>query len=130
MASCYRVLLIDDDAMTNRIQTEMIHAADFAGEVAVCPDGHDAIEYLDRSEEGGTFPDVIFLDINMPHMDGWTFLESYRERAYGKQPIIFLQSATLRDEDRERAEKFPEIKQVVKKPVNLSVLDELKALLV
>lgn len=126
MASIYRALLIDDDAMTNRIQTEMIHASDFAGEVAVCVDGQDAIDYLDRAQAEGVFPDVIFLDINMPRMDGWQFLDTLRLRAYSHQPVIFLQSAALRDEDRTRAESYPEIKRLIKKPVNLSVLEVLK----
>lgn len=126
MTTFYRVLLIDDEPMTNRIQSEMIHAADFAGEIAVCRNGREALAYLDRALEEGTWPEVIFLDINMPEMNGWEFLDAFRLRAYKDKPFIFLQSATQNEADKKRVETYPEIIEFIKKPVNIEVLERLK----
>lgn len=73
------VLLVDDDNIFNFINTQMLRQAGIASEIHTAMNGKQAIDYLNTcSEETSPFPDVILLDLNMPIMDGFGFLEAFK----------------------------------------------------
>jgi len=64
-------------------------------------------------------PDIIFLDANMPKMNGWEFVEEYKKIASGKQkPVIIMLTTSLSPIDKERAAKVPEISGFETKPLS------------
>ena len=71
-----QVLLIDDDQVYLFAATKTIEATGLAGTVDVCTNGLDALEYLNRIiSSSGKLPDVIFIDINMPTLNGFSTLK-------------------------------------------------------
>jgi CheY-like chemotaxis protein len=98
------ILLIDDDTATNFLHKLIIEQAQIARDIRIVYNGREALDYLTRQNEylqaddtTHPFPDLIFLDINMPVMDGWEFLEAYQENfgSEGKATVICMLSTAL-----------------------------------
>ena len=84
------VLLIDDDETTNFIHERVIKKAGITENIIKAENGKVALDYL---KETNSKPDLIFVDLNMPVLNGWEFLEQYRqldEVQKGKVVIIML----------------------------------------
>ena len=115
-----RVLLIDDDQVYLFAATKTIEATGMAASVEVCTNGLDALEYLNKIiGSNGKLPDVIFIDINMPVMDGWEFLEEYKTLST-KIPSnikIYILSSSVDKNDIMRAKEYLSVIDYVVKPV-------------
>lgn len=127
------VLLVDDDEGTNFINRFVIEKAGISERIVTVYNGKEAIEYLTNSgkyqDNGPDFPQptLILLDINMPVMDGWEFLDAYHnldENQKGKIVIVML-TTSFNPDDRERAEHDPEISGFRNKPLTKAMLDEI-----
>ena len=114
------ILLIDDDPATNFLHKLIIEQAQITHEIRIVNNGQEAMDYLtrqndyqDADSESAPFPDLIFLDINMPVMDGWEFIDAYQQ-TFGQEDhtvVICMLSTALpanveqKLEDRGIAEK-------------------------
>jgi CheY-like chemotaxis protein len=115
-----QVLLIDDDQVYLFAATKTIEATGLAGSVEVCTNGLDALEYLKGLiHSSGKLPDVIFIDINMPVMDGWEFLEEYKTLKESiTTPIkIYILSSSVDKNDILRSKQYNSVIDYVIKPV-------------
>lgn len=126
----HSVLLIEDDAMTNRIAKEIINALDFADSIRVCTNGKDAIDFFESAlkDNPSVLPDIIFLDINMPVMDGWQFLEAYKKLVpqINKKILIFMQSSSAYEIDMQRAKSYNEVTDYILKPLDFVTLERIR----
>lgn len=122
------VLLIDDDEPTNFLNQVIIESTGYIDQVKAVQSGTEALNYLSKcSNEQDRFPkpDLIFLDINMPAMNGWEFLEKYRklDRQCKGEVMIVMLTTSLFPEDKLRAEEMSEISAFENKPLTQEKLD-------
>lgn len=106
------ILLIDDDPLNNLINRKLI--ARFLPEVEVTEDV-DAREALDRIKNDFT-PDLILLDINMPGMNGWDFLDHFQKM--GKEITVYILTSSIDSADYRKAESYKQVKKYIEKPLN------------
>lgn len=109
------VLLIDDNPSCNFIMTEFIKLADSSIQIHCAESVSEALEIL--SNGSLIFPEVIYVDINMPVQNGFDFVEQY-ETAYQErfpESRLFMLSSSLREEDRAKALKYKSVCNFVSK---------------
>ncbi|HSU49679.1 MAG TPA: response regulator [Segetibacter sp.] len=124
MAKFTDVLLVEDDPITVMVCDRVIQMTAFAGKVKSCENGKIGIDYLSAFEEGSRPPDIIFLDINMPVMNGWDFLEEFEKirSRFISLPRIYLLSSTVDPEDYKKAKKFSLVEDFISKPLSKEAL--------
>ena len=124
------VLLVDDDNMTNFLHQRVISKAEICSEVKVAKNGQEGIEKLVELNHSLASKDVVvvFLDLNMPILDGWGFLKEY-ENQKDKLKFntkIFVLSSSINPDDKARAEENKYVAQYVYKPLTTSSLQDLQ----
>lgn len=122
-----KILLIDDDEINNFTVNAVLKRVGSIQNYAIKDNGWDALEYLKANDNKDTFPDFIFVDINMPEMDGFEFLERYEVMFWPQHPNtrISMLSSSVSERDRERALQFSSVCEYVCKPLTESKLVEL-----
>ena len=128
-----KVLLIDDDHMTNYLHKRVISNASLSSSIIVSTNGKEGIEELLKIEDAH-FDNIkskviVFLDINMPVMDGWTFLEVFKEikNKLNFEINIFVLSSSINPDDKARAEKNSFVTKYINKPLNKESISYLKS---
>ena len=117
------VLVIDDDEPTNFFNQMILEKIECARYIKIVQSGQEALEYLAKSESPGSdqnlypSPDLVFLDINMPAMNGWEFLEEYRKINVRHRIIMVMLTTSLFPEDKSKAEAMPGIAGFENKPL-------------
>ncbi|MFN4005902.1 MAG: response regulator [Chitinophagaceae bacterium] len=129
MAKFNNVLLVEDDPITVLVCERIIKMTGFSEVVNTMDNGKDAIEFIKEkiASDHKNLPDVIFLDINMPIMNGWEFLQHFDtiKEQLPKLPQIFILSSTVDPEDFKRAASYPTVKNFISKPLIKEHLDEI-----
>jgi CheY-like chemotaxis protein len=142
------ILLIDDDEPTNFLNKMTLEQSGCVRHIRIAQSGQAALDYLrggkpglpgsDQEGWGGTGskpgnadncprPDLIFLDINMPAMDGWEFLTQYRVLPKEKKAdtVLIMLTTSLNPDDEKRTLAIPEISGFENKPLNQATLQRL-----
>lgn len=125
------VMLIDDSEIDNFINQKMIEGCNFAEKIYVHTSSKSALEFLANFERAhlpeDLIPEIIFLDINMPIMDGFQFAEEFGKscpKIYDKIKIVFLTSS-LNPVDQKRAMNVRGVYSFLNKPLGKDHLDKL-----
>ena len=123
------VLLIDDDEPTNYLNQATLEEAGCAERIEVAQSGQAALNYLRQVGEDTTLPSpsLIFLDINMPAMDGWEFLSYYENltQTQRAEVVVVMLTTSLNPEDELRAQEIPSISGFRCKPLTRTMIDSL-----
>jgi len=123
-----KVLLIDDNEIDLKINSRIISLTQIFESIITCHSGEEALSYIHRHlNQPEALPDFILLDIQMPEMDGFEFLEHFKilpAHFIQRCPIAML-SSTLDFGDITRAEANPYIIKLLKKPLNPAELSAL-----
>jgi CheY-like chemotaxis protein len=124
------VLLIDDDEPTNFINKKIIEGSDLVVAIHIAHSGQEALNFLgDQSDQANKFPvpDLIFLDINMPAMDGWEFLAHYKKLKGGQKEriVIVMLTTSLNPDDEVKAREIKEVYAFKNKPLTRQLIEEI-----
>ncbi|MEX0904110.1 MAG: response regulator [Balneolaceae bacterium] len=128
-----KVHCIEDNQSMQNIYKRMMEAVGFAGEIVTSYNGEEAINYykdlMKSISEGkdASPPDVIFLDLNMPVMDGWRFLYEFYKLSLPEsaRPQIYIITSSVNPVDEEKAKEY-DVREFITKPLYIDKLEELK----
>lgn len=120
------ILLIDDNPDDNFFHERVIRKSGLCDLVVSRKSAQEALEYL-TSREGYVHPDIIFLDINMPRMNGWEFLEEYARLGDVRHKHVFIVMLTTsaNPDDQSKATASPLIGEFRTKPLTKEMLEEI-----
>ena len=127
------ILLVDDDEGTNYFHNHIIKKANVSENVYIAYNGIEALDFLkkcaaDKQMDGTRLePDLILLDINMPKVNGWDFLEEYKKlkEELKEQIIIVMLTTSFNPDDEIKARSIKEITDYKYKPLSDEMLEEI-----
>jgi CheY-like chemotaxis protein len=124
MAVFKNVCIIDDDDLFIILTREILKDENFAEHICDFEDGREALAYL-KSTADKDLPEVLFLDINMPMLDGWEIMVAIKELGYQNKMKIYITSSSINPIDLKKAEENPSIKGFLSKPLDPEKLREI-----
>jgi CheY-like chemotaxis protein len=114
------ISIIDDDSIYKFTIIKTIESVNIAKKIHVFNDGEEGLRFLTNNiEKEDDLPDVIFLDLNMPYMDGWEFLEEFAQlkSKLPKEIVIYVVSSSVSELDIERAKEISDVAAYMVKPI-------------
>ena len=122
------ICLIDDDRIYQFTAKKIIESTGLGKQILSFYNGDEAITYLQENIENvDLLPDIIFLDINMPVMDGWQFLETFKilQPKVSKPILIYMVSSSVDDYDIKKSKEYFNVTDYIIKPINRERFEQL-----
>ncbi|SFA86145.1 Response regulator receiver domain-containing protein [Flavobacterium swingsii] len=119
-----RICIIDDDPIYKLITKKLIQKTKLYSETIEFNNGNEAIIYFEATSD---LPDILLLDIEMPEMDGWEFLDEFckLEKRINKESTVYIASSSIAIEDKLKAKEYKCVKEFLSKPINLDKLQKI-----
>jgi CheY-like chemotaxis protein len=118
--------LIDDDPIYLMMTEAMINKAEITRDLLIYRNGQLALDNLKPKLEAGVgIPEIIFLDLNMPVLDGWQFLDEFILIPSPKKINIFIMTSSIDPEDINKAKTYNEVNSFLQKPPSISMFQEI-----
>jgi len=113
------IVLIDDNHITNAYNEIMLEEADICEEYLFFDSPLEALDYFkeETKKETPKLPEFIFLDINMPTLSGWQFLDEYIKVGIKEIPVIIMLTTSLSPTDKEKSEEYSIVREFISKPL-------------
>lgn len=121
--SSSQILIAEDDQVVARIQKFLLEKAVSLSPV-MCKNGREALEFLERNA-GDSEKILVILDLNMPEMNGWDFLEACKDSTYSEKVNVVVVTSSLFWEDEEKAASYQQVIGYYTKPITLAVLQDI-----
>jgi CheY-like chemotaxis protein len=118
-----KVCIIDDDKLYVSLVSMLIHKYEFAREIIVFANGQEALDYFAENIDNPTesLPDIILLDLNMPIMNGWEFLDEIKpfvDKLLARNVKLNIVSSTINPAEVHRAESHNIVHHFINKPIS------------
>ena len=119
--------IIDDDPIQVFVAKRMLKNIGFSQNIQSLDNGKNALEELHdlTASEDNRLPDIIFLDINMPQMDGWQFLKEFEKISVKKKVAVYLMTSSIDPVDARRAKTWDSLSGYLIKPLKTEDLEEI-----
>lgn len=126
MKALKQACIIDDDGIFVFATKRLMEIADFCEEVIVYRNGQQALDGLALlMQQGLPLPELIFLDINMPVLDGFQFLDIFSEWPLPRSLALYMVTSSINPEDMNKASSFPLVRSYISKPLSLETLQKI-----
>ncbi len=128
MKALKQLTLVDDDEVFVFLTTKMLEKYKLVDLIKIFENGYDALVYIKENMDNiERLPDIIFLDLSMPIMDGWQFLEEFVKinPKIGKTITIYICSSSISPDDVNRAKAINEVSDFIIKPMTKDRLVEI-----
>ncbi len=125
MKSVETICIVDDDALYTLLLKKKIEKLDLCHKIISYAEGESAIEHIKASLDAGeALPEIILLDINMPIMNGWEFMEVFMQLMprIKTKVTIYISSSSIAAEDRMKAQENIAIENYLTKPIETETL--------
>ncbi|MCA6421986.1 MAG: response regulator [Flavobacterium sp.] len=129
------IFCVDDDPITLMLFKKVIERTEFSKEIHTANNGEEAIQYFDELAKKRkvnlniSYPKLTFLDLNMPIMNGWEFLEIYAQKGYpnlfNESKFIVL-SSTIDPQDVNKTKIYSVVVDFLSKPISIEMIKNLK----
>lgn len=119
------IWIVDDDAIYQIIANKIIQRSEMFSAISSFKNGKEAIDYLYNAlENNANLPDIILLDINMPIMDGWEFMEEMGliKPKLPKEIVVYIVSSSIAVEDKNKSKSYENILGYLSKPITVNDL--------
>lgn len=128
MSDPIKLAVVDDDEVFQLIIRKQIEMNDLTCQIMPFLNGQDILDFLTENHNNNqALPDVIMLDVNMPIMDGWEFLDAYRDLSpdLRKQIRLYMVTSSVIQSDIDKAKKDKNILRFISKPISNQQLAEI-----
>lgn len=126
MSKGIKLLVIDDDDINIFIMKKMVQKTGYEADMVSKANGQTAIDYLrELIKNDQPLPDLILIDVNMPVLNGWEFLESYELLNIKKDIDMYMLSSSIYENDREKASTYNTLKGFICKPLSVEQVTQL-----
>lgn len=115
--------IVDDDVIFVFVLKKLLEKNGNFGKMVDFKNGNDAIDILFSKES--QLPCVILLDLNMPIIDGWQFLDQLEDSELKEQLNVYIMSSSIDRSDIEKSKNYSIVKDFISKPVNADKLDKI-----
>ena len=121
------LLLVDDDPTTNFFNQHLIGKTNIFSEIHVAENGQAALDKIEELQKRGEGPDMILLDINMPIMNGFEFLDHYQNLSdqVKSSVVVCMLTTSLAKEDLEKSKEYSVLSDYIDKPLYEAKMREL-----
>lgn len=117
------VVVVDDDAVVLFLHKVLIQKSVLPSNVKDFQDAEEALFYIRKRTSQNYL--LIFLDINMPGINGWEFLERLEQMPYSEKAFVVMVTSSINTSDRERAAKYPNVMDYREKPLSKQVCEDI-----
>ncbi|MGQ7944818.1 response regulator [Flavobacterium sp. WC2509] len=123
------IMCIDDDPITLMLFKKVAQKASFAKEIICSSNGQEAITFINNLTNEDTKPQLLFLDLNMPIMGGWEFLDLFNNSNYyhSNNTKVIILTSTIDPDDITKAKSYDNVIEFLSKPITVEMLDYLKS---
>lgn len=130
MSEGKKIYIVDDDPIHRLLMNKLFARQPMPYQLEFFENGQKAIDALQSAINGEadkSIPDLILLDIEMPILNGWQFMDNYQslDEAVKENIDLYMVSSSFSDEDQERVKHYPDVKNYIVKPIRLERIIEL-----